>query len=336
MMTKEEFAREMRDRIQDEMGDGYEVKIQHVTKNNGVELTGLMVNDPTQNVAPTIYLDSMYEDVVRGDRSIADCAEIATGSIRNGMPSQKIDMGFFTDWEQVKDKVCFRLVNAEANREMLSVVPHEDFKDLAVTFFYPFEHDEIGKGSILIRNEHLQKWGVTEKELMEAARVNTPKLFPPRCVPMEDVLLQLMSHAPEGGAELPERPFREEALPMHVLTNGDRTYGAGVMMYDDYLAKVAEAAGCDLYVIPSSLHELIVLPRDGEMKGEMLRNLVREVNETQVDPQERLSYNVYEYDRQTQVLSTYEGREQNASLGHAVHEPNETQAETYDGPTLSM
>ena len=334
MMTKEEFAKELRDRIQDEMGDGYEVKIQHVTKNNGVELTGLMVNDPAQNVAPTIYLDSMYEEMVRGDRSIADCAEIATGSIRNGMPSQKIDMDFFTDWEQVKDKVCFRLVNAEANKEMLSKVPHESFKDLAVTFFYPFEHDEIGKGSILIRNEHAEKWGVAEKDLMEAARVNTPKIFPPRCVPMEDVLLQLMSHAPEGNAELPERPFSEEAFPMHVLTNGDRTYGAGVMMYDEYLSKVAEAAGCDLFVIPSSVHELIIVPKDGEMKGEVLRNMVKEVNETQVEAQDRLSNNVYAYDRQTHVLSTYEGKELNASVTQADHP--KASAEPSEGPFLSM
>ncbi len=334
MMTKEEFVKEMRDRIQEEMGDGYEVKIQNVTKNNGVKLTGLMVNDPSKNIAPTIYLDSMYEDVARGDRSLDECVAAATSNVRNGMPQAKIDMEFFKDWEQVKDKICFRLVNADANKALLSQVPHEGFKDLAVTFFYPFEHEEIGKGSILIRNEHAEGWGVTEKDLMEVAKVNTPKVFPPRCLPMEELLFEMMSHTPEGCVELPERPFQEEAFPMHVLTNGDRTYGAGVMMYDEYLAKVAEAAGCDLYVIPSSVHELIVLPKDGSMKGEALRDMVREVNETQVDAQDRLSYNVYEYDRQTHVLSTYEGKEQNASQAQA--EPLETPAEPSEGPALSM
>ena len=351
MMTKEEFAKEMRDRIHEEMGDGYEVKIQHVTKNNGVELTGLMVNDPTRNVAPTIYLDSMYENLVEGGMSADDCAENLARNLKNSMPQAKINMDFFTDYEQVKDKICFRLVNAEANRELLSQVPHEGFKDLAVTFFYPFEHDEIGKGSILIRNEHAERWGVTEKDLMEAAKVNTPKIFPPRCMPMENVLVQMISNGPAGEAELPERPFQEEAFPMHVLTNGDRTFGAGVMMYDEYLSKVAEAAGCDLYVIPSSVHELIVLPKDEGMKGEFLRDLVREVNETQVDAQDRLSNSLYAYDRQTQTLSLYEGREQKTSQDQAAQGqatpgekaaartevlPQEVPDEPSEGPVLSM
>lgn len=351
MMTKEQFAKEMQDRVQREMGDGYEVKIQHVTKNNGVELTGLMVSDPTRNIAPTIYLDSMYEDVKSGGRTIDDCTGLAAYNLRNGMPQKKINMDFFTDWAQVKDKICFRLVNAEANRELLSQVPHEGFKDLAVTFFYPFEHDEVGKGSILIRNEHAERWGVSEKDLMEAAKVNTPKIFPPRCVPMVDMLVQMISNGPAGEAELPERPFQEEAFPMHVLTNGDRTYGAGVMMYDEYLAKVAEAAGCDLYVIPSSVHELIVLPKDDGMKGEVLRDMVREVNETQVDAQDRLTNSLYVYDRHTQTLSTYEGKGQKASqdqtaqgqvvpgektAAQTMPEPFEVPVEPSEGPVLSM
>lgn len=331
MMTKEQFGEVMKDRIQEELGDGYEVKIQHVTKNNGVELMGLMVNDPLRNIAPTIYLDSMYEDVKQGGRSIDDCVGLAAYNIKHGMPSKRINMDYFTDYEQVKDKICFRLVNAEANKELLAKVPHEDFKDLAVTFFYPFEHDEIGRGTILIRNEHMENWGVTEKELMDAAKANTPRIFPPRCMPLDDVLMEIVSHKSAEESELPERPFNEDPCPMHILTNNNRVYGAGIMLYEDYLAKVAEAAGCDLYLLPCSVHEMVALPKDCGMSEDYLRDMVKSSNDTVVEEQDKLSNSVYAYDRQTQTLSVCE--EQALKAGESETVVPEVPS---DGMVLSM
>lgn len=305
MMTKEQFAKEMQARVQKEMGDEYEAKIQHVTKNNGVELTGLMVNDKSNNIAPTIYLDSMYEDVINGGRTVDEVASLATYNLKKGMPQKKIDMDFFTDYEQVKDKICFRVVNAEANKKALADVPHEKFKDLAVTFFYPFEHDEIGKGSILIRNEHVQRWGVSAEDLMEVAKINTPRLFPPECMPMESVLMERMTgFGAEHYPEVPERPL-EAGGPegMMILTNGDRTFGASVLFYEGYFQRVAEAAQCDLFVIPSSVHELLILPKTGEEDAMHLSKIIGEVNANQVDPQEVLSGSLYAYDRESQSLS---------------------------------
>lgn len=305
MMTKDEFAEEMGKMMQEALGERYEVSVQHVTRNNGVERTGLMVKDQSNNIAPTIYVDSLYEDYEDGSKTMNEAAALATANVMRGMPRNKIDMRFFNDWEQVKDKICFRLVNAQRNEKMLADVPHEACGDLALTFFYPFENEEIGKGSILIRNEHFERWGISKDELIEAAVENTPRIYPPECMPMESVLMERMTgFGAEHYPELPEEPL-EEGSPagMMILTNGDRTYGASVIMYKDYMQRVAEAAQCDLYVIPCSVHECLILPKVGEEDAARLAEIIRDVNASQVDPQDVLSGNLYAYDRQSQTLS---------------------------------
>ena len=304
MMTKEEFAKEMSEKMNEALGGKYEVSIQHVTKNNGVERTGIMVKDPDNNIAPTIYVDSLYDDFVEGRKTFNEAAASATYNVHSGMPKQKIDMSFFTEWDNVKDKICFKLVNAQRNERMLADVPHETCGELALTFFYPFENEEIGKGSIMIRNEHCERWGVTSDELIEAAVENTPRLYLPECQPMESVLGEMLGQGKQDYPELPEKPL-EAGSPssMMILTNSDRTFGASVIMYKDYLQRVAEAAQCDLYVIPSSVHECLIMPKTGEEDPERLAKIIGEVNDNNVDPQDVLSGNLYAYDRQSQTLS---------------------------------
>ena len=330
-MTKREFAELMKEKVEERFGEGHKVEIMEVSKNNGVVLTGLTVKNENLNIAPTVYLDGLYEDCQDGkDPELA--AKVLIGSLEHGFPKSRVDMSYFSDFEQVKDKVCFRVVNAERNAAALEGQPHVPFMDEAVTFFVPFYNDEIGSGSITVKNEHAEKWGVTTDDLMEAARVNTPRLFPPRCIRMDNVLLELTGHGPKDYDEVPVRPFKDEAFPMHVLTNQDRNYGAGVMKYDGYLQRVADAAECDLYVIGSSVHELIILPKEEGMTADFLRGLVQEVNSTTVEKQDFLSDNVYQYDRQTQTLSICE--EQSQTLDEGMEGASE--AAEFMGPVMGM
>lgn len=303
MMTKEEFANEMVDGIQRELGDEYEVKTQKVIKNNGVEMTGIVASSPARRIAPTIYVDGLYQDFQEGMKSVDDAVRVAAKNLREGMPSKDVDMSFYTDWNQVKDKICFRLVNAQANERLLSEVPHETYKDLALTFFYPFEDEEIGNGSIVVRNEHCERWGVSNDELIEAAVNNTPRLFPPECQPMESVLRELTGVGHPEYRELPAKPLEPESVDgMMILTNRNRVFGASVILYKDYLQRVAEAAQCDLYVIPSSIHECIILPKVEGGDVARLAEIIGEVNRDHVDPKEILSNSLYAYDRETQTL----------------------------------
>lgn len=303
MMTIERFAEEMKDRIVKGMGEGYGAKVEQITKNNGVEMTGIRVWKKGRNVSPTIYVDDFYREVERG-LSLDEAGERAVATLKKGMPKDDLDLGFFKDYEGVKDRICFRLVNARENREMLEQVPHEMYLDLATVYFCPIEDKEIGQGTIPITNQHMEMWGVTKDDLKEAAVRNTQRLYPPSCVSLDEILAEMMGFAQkQEHGELPSC----EADPlnpggMHVLTNRERTFGASVLLYEDYLQRVSEAMESDLYVIPSSIHECMILPKTDEGNADDLARIIKEVNPT-IDPREVLSDSLYQYDRETQSLS---------------------------------
>lgn len=209
---------------------------------------------------------------------------------------------FLEDYGQVKDKICFRLISGERNAEMLKNQPHMRFLDMAITFFVPREDAESGWECLSVTNELARHWGVSTDQLMETAKENTPRLFPPSCVWLEHVMWEL-SGGPLCLDEVPEEPFDDGPFASYVLTNAKRTFGAGVLLYDGYLQRVAEAGGDGFYVAGSSVDEVIILPKRMEFDPGKLRSIARKVNATQADPREILSDEVYEYDAVTQSLS---------------------------------
>ena len=277
------------------MGERYEIKLQEVRKNNGVTLLGIMVNDAEKNVAPTLYLDELFREWEDG-RPMEDILDLLENGIRRGMPRRKIDMEFFTDYEKVKDKICYKLVNGEKNKELLEEIPSLPFLDLAICFFYPFYHEEIGHGSILIRNDHLESWGVTVTDVWKAAERNTRLAYPQQCCPMEEVLLELAGKKAKIWPALPEEDA-EGPLAMKILTNHQRVFGSAVILYDRYLEELADRLNGSFYLLPCSIHEMILLPEKENMEKGFLENMVRDSNEKVVEEQEYLSDHVYYFDR---------------------------------------
>ncbi len=178
-----------------------------------------------------------------------------------------------------------------------------NYLDLAICFFYAYHGDVLGEGSILIHNSHTEMWGTTVEELFELAKHNTPKLFPEEWKSMEAVVEELLEAQEKQGGWLfrDEKERREffERLPMQILGNEHRVYGAACILYPELLAQVAEREGRNLYIIPSSIHEVIILPDSGEEDEEHLREMIAEVNSTQVEPEEMLSNSLYYFERLT-------------------------------------
>ncbi|MBQ9488653.1 MAG: hypothetical protein IKO41_06625 [Lachnospiraceae bacterium] len=294
-MNKNEFAEEVRKNLAESFGEEMEVKLQKVKKNNGITLLGIMVNDKKRNIAPTLYLDDLYEEFQNG-RAFEEILGVVRENLKRGMPKGKIDMDFFMEFEKVKEKICYRLVNQERNAQMLEKVPNIPFLDLAITFFYVFWNDEIGGGSIAITNTHLEKWGTSVAELWKVANDNTRRIYPEQCCPMEELLFELMGRHTKIWPALPEEcswgPFS-----MKILTNHTRNNGSAVILYDGYLERLAEKLESGFYILPSSVHEVIMFPKIQEYGEDFLKEMVRESNEHVVDPQEFLSDSVYYYDR---------------------------------------
>lgn len=294
-----EFTKKVQKAVEERVEEGYQVEIQEVRKNNNVLLHGLNIRGTEQNISPTIYLNSFWDAYEKGIPFVIIIERIMR-IYEEDTPKENVDMSFFKDFERVKNRICYRLISAEKNRELLSGIPHIEYLDLAVCFFYAYQGEPLGKGSITVHASHMEMWNTTCEELYELAKKNTPRLFPADWNSMETVIRELMEERKEDEDfflnEEEQEEFMEE-LPMQILSNTDRVHGATCLLYPGVLAKWAEKREQNLYIIPSSIHEIIVLPDTGTEDTCVLREMISEVNSTQVEPEELLSNNLYYYDR---------------------------------------
>lgn len=296
-MEMREFAEKVRRAMSEVLGDGYEVRLQEVQKNNGVRLQGLLILTEKQNVSPTIYLKPFWE-AYEGGVTLADLVSKILQIYREDTPGESIDMSFFKEFEKVKDRICYRLINARQNKALLERIPHIPFLDLAVCFYYAYESEVLGSGTILIYNTHVNMWQTGTAELMRLAQVNTPRLFPWECSSMDAVVRELLSQDAEQSWWLSEEEKQQlmKELPMQILSNEQRIHGAACILYPGLLEELAQKTDANLYILPSSVHEVILLPDHKEEDPEQLRAMVREVNCTQLEPEEVLSDNLYYFD----------------------------------------
>lgn len=289
-----EFAQKVRARAEKALGEGYRVQVRQVRKNNGILLHGLLILSETGNVTPTIYLETFHRAYEEG-MTLAEVLHQILEVYRQEMPKRSVDLEFFRDYDRVKERICYRLVRQEGNEELLEDVPYVEFLDLAICFYYAYSGKPLGDGTILIHNSHVELWKVNLKELMKRAAENTPRLFPARCYDLSDILQEL-------GLEIDAAAEREVA--MNVLTNEKKAFGAACMLYPGTLEKMAEKAEKNLYVIPSSVHEVILLKDTGAEDPAELQRMIYEVNRTHVAPEEVLSDRLYYFDRRLKAVKS--------------------------------
>jgi len=299
-MEMREFALKVQKAMTEVLGDEYEVRLQEVQKNNGVVLQGLLILSEKQNVSPTIYLKPFWEAYENG-ATFAELIRRIIQIYREDTPKRDVDMEFFREFDKVKERICYRLVNEKQNRELLERIPHVTFLDLAICFYYAYEGEVLGQGTILIYNTHMKMWNTTTEELMQLAQKNTPRLFSWELSSMEFVIREFLKAEEDKwgkralGAE-EEAMFFEE-VPMQILTNRQKLFGAISMLYPEVLEQIAEVADTNLYIIPSSIHEVLLMPDRGEEEPSRLRSMIWDVNRTQLEPEEVLSNSLYYYDR---------------------------------------
>ena len=288
--------------MKERMGDGYDVRIYKVMKNNSLELHSLVVRKEDINIAPNIYLKPYYESYLEGT-SLEEIADRLC-MIYNSCSAQEFNRGFSYTLQEMKPYIFYRLVSYEKNQRLLETVPHFRYLDLAVTFHCLVRDDEEGIGTVRITNEHMKLWGITQEELKELADRNTEKLFPASIKSMEEVLLGILKDTTPGESEEMMQLLSlgrnksegdRQIRPMYILTNRKGINGASCLLYKEVIRTFASQFQTDLYLLPSSIHEIILIPRDKNMKLEALSKMVEEVNRTQVVPEEVLSDHVYYY-----------------------------------------
>lgn len=250
-MSFDGFCTCVRMDIQKRLGGGFEVSLKDIIKNNNTMLKGLIIMERDTNLYPTIYMECPYDRYSQGESleeiedSILQCYEENR--------TEDFDLSFFMNWESVKDRIMYKLINYDRNRELLKEVPYRKMLDLAVVYEYFLDTDDNRSASILIRNDHMEAWGVTADELYAAASKNSPELMGYRLCSIEEIVRDIygirVDSRPDSGK--PEK----NTMPMYVLTNEHKFHGAGCILYGNLLKKIADKWGCDICIIPSSIHE---------------------------------------------------------------------------------
>jgi len=295
-MTYFQFIHAVEVKVKEEAAGDISVYIHSSVKNNGTRRHGLTIAERGINIFPTIYLEEYYRQFQKGI-SVEHIAGDILRLYSDVRFQNSFESDFLKDYQRIKGKIVYHLVNREANKELLKEVPYEEYLDLAVTYYVLLEVNPCGMASLLIREEHLEMWDVTIKEIAREAHRNTRLLLPFEFRAMSELLEELS--ALEGEDAVGEDEGEET---MYVLSNQIRCYGAAAILYESQLEGIGAYLEENYYVLPSSVHEVIIVPESAAPGKRELDLLVEEVNETQVDAEERLSGHAYYYDRRERRL----------------------------------
>lgn len=268
---------------------------------------GMVVRKEDQSIAPTINLNRLYESYQDnpGMTMEAVCRQVADVIVDT---PEMIDLNKIMDYDIAKNNLFIRVSSAEANKEMLKNVPHQLMEDLAITYHISVGMDREGLSSTIISNEMMEQYGITQEQLHEDAMKSAASILPPDIATigakMNNLIGDSLALLTSEEREMMQNILRDdEQNPMFiVVTNKAQINGAGAIFYPEVMENMGYLVGGDFFILPSSVHETLVLPDDGEMDAQSLKEMVEEVNATQVLPQDRLTNEVYHYDTKNHVF----------------------------------
>lgn len=292
------FITLVKEEVEKRAGDNYNIKINDVIKNNGIVLSGLTVMEDDSNISPTIYLNN-YFDAYEKDEISLDCVvDNVMEAYEKNKVCKSVDIKYFFDYSKVKDRIIYKLVNTKKNKKLLEDIPHINFHDLSIVFQFLIAEEPFGTATILIHNAHIRIWDVSVKELYETACQNTPRLNKYSIKGVKETIMEMLSS--ETNEEFGDNEFgigKSDSIPMYVLSNENRINGAACMLYPELIKDFSKAVNNNLFIIPSSVHEVLLLPTENSTDSEDIKEMIREINSTQVEADEVLSDSVYYYDR---------------------------------------
>ncbi|MBE5940697.1 MAG: hypothetical protein E7266_09925 [Lachnospiraceae bacterium] len=303
-MEYQEFICHIKD-VMKSTYDDKEINVRKVIKSNDIELDALIIVSKEQPVSPTVYLNDYYKDFKLG-RSMEDIVQEICYVYENHYGKLEFDIDKFSNFDLVKDRIVYRLVGRKFNDKFLKDVTYVKYLDFAIIFYYMLDDTNSGNAIAVIHNSHLKMWGITKKELYTVAMANTPVLLPYKLSTMDQVINEMLADSkvswrPEELCDS-DIPYNSK---MYVLTNQQKFYGAGCILYENVLSRLAQKLDKDLYILPSSVHEVIIIPVEEEQSSkDELTKLVCEVNKTEVVRGEILSDHAYYYSRKIDLILT--------------------------------
>lgn len=297
MTKKQEFYNKVANGVSEILGDEMVVELQEVTKVN-LSLDGLTIRKQGENIAPTIYLNQYFNQFNDG-RAMDDIVWDIIKVYENNQPENIMNVfktEDFYDFDKMKEKIVLKVINTERNLDLLEQVPNLEMEGLglSVVFYVSLMTGEQSAG-ILIKNEHLKLWEKTVSDLLTVAEVNTNRMHAFTIKSMNEVLSGMFG-------------FEEDLIPddvpaLYVLTDKHNTFGASQLYLKDKIREFAEKNNCDVYILPSSVHELLLLRADfPNVEPEYLKEMVCEVNATEVSDEDFLCDGAYKFELATDKI----------------------------------
>ncbi len=318
-MTFEEF-------FQDSITDLYEIlrqqepdiqlKSQFVEKLNSQSYRGLIISNGRSNQSPVLNMDHYFNRLTQGESYENILSEMAmTYRAAIGGRDQRQPVPELRDYFSLKDRLFIELVGSYTSKETLQSIPHQEVEDLSMICRLVLSNDDRGLSSMIVDQNMLNMFGVSKEQLFREALEASERHFPSRLQTMGDALSAIMP------LEEPDSKFDFE-IPMYIATNDHSLFGAGVVMYPGFLDQARKKIGVDLFLLPSSRHEMIIVPDNGIVKLPDLEKMVYDVNRSDaLTPEDLLSDQVYHYDGQTfELARNFEARIQDREPAASVLE----------------
>lgn len=297
------FAEGVTKQIRDYLPPEYqamECAVMEKQYNNGICRTGICFHMPGESVSPLIYVEPFYDEIRQGNSVQEVMEKIAAEAVSSREVQGQIAEIRLDDYTSVKDHLNLTLINTKANRRMLSEMPHMEMEDLSAILRVEVPIQGGGKGSIKVTSEMLERWNVDKKEVFDTAIKNMEQNTSPVLMDMESIVDEIVLGTPANKNLLynPGEVNRSPFETMYVLSNADRIHGAAVMLSSDVMNQIGEIFPEGVYILPSSVHEVLIIPKDNAPTPKELGKMVREVNRTEVAKEEVLSDCIYEYDKE--------------------------------------
>lgn len=281
------FLSDVKERLVRELPSGVHVENYKTTKNNGEVRQGFVFQKRDEGIFPIVYMEDYYEQYLRGMeiKSVTDGILEWYNRTRD-IPAPVLEAQHLENYDHMKTRIVYRLINREKNKTMLEKVPHRLYLDFGIVFYVLFSVEKYSAISMLITNEHLNLWGITEEELNCKAWENTPRILPAEMQDIQEAVMELF----------PENKKDEEFTGfMYVLTNEQRSYGAATILYPGLLEMIGNEWKENFYILPSSIHEVLLVPESKSPGIQEMREAVYSINRTEVSEEEFLSDTVYYY-----------------------------------------
>ena len=302
-MEFEEFKNDLMDLITKEVDDrgleGISMKFDTINSPDGMT-DRLLVSVGESKMSMAFRLKEIFKDVSEGesmDHAVYKMVNTIEANIEVIKTKEGDVKSFISDYEQVKDHTYLRLIPGDS--PVLGETPHRMIEDMALVVNIHLVNfsDENGRSCVVVTKPLMEMYGIDETQLFADAEKNSLKDEPIVFTPLGDMIKSLI--------EAEELPSPEDVgIVTYIATNKSGFHGAAVAGYPEFAEKAAEAIGGSFYMLPSSVHEFILIKDDGKPNAKDLNKMIRNVNETVLEPRDILASQCYHYDAKAKVLET--------------------------------